>query len=83
MNAHGGAGWNIPCDLFNEYIYKVFKEIVETMAANFTELATTRAARSMTTISTQFDEQIGIHPEASKHSTKSDMDDVNKSSKWY
>ena len=81
VNTHGGPGRNIPCDLFNEHVNKAFKSVVETMGANFTELATTRVARSITTIkrlSTQFDEQIGIHPEASKHATKADKDDVMK-----
>ena len=81
VNTHGGPGRNIPCDLFNEHVNKAFKGIVESMGANFTELATTRVARSITTIerlSTQFDEQMGIHPEASKHATKADKDDVIK-----
>ena len=57
------------------------------MGANFTELAT-RVAQSITTIerlSTQFDEQIGIHPEVSKHATKVDKDSVVKvvlNEKW-
>ena len=81
LNTHGGLGWNIPCDLFNEHTSKVFKGMVESMAANFKELATTRVAQSMTVIdklSTQFDEQIGIHPEASKHSDKEDVNKVIK-----
>lgn len=81
VNSRGGPGQNIPCDLYNEHVNKLFKGIIERMGANFTEKATTRVARSMTAIdslSTQFDEQIGLHPEASAHSTKTDKDDINK-----
>ncbi len=58
VNTHGG---NIPCDLHNEHV-------------NITETASTRAARSVTTIShlvESFDSEMGIHPESSAHSRKS------------
>ncbi len=45
------------------------------MGANFTETASTRAARSVRTIShlvESFDSQLGIHPESSAHLRKSD-----------
>ena len=78
-----GGGLSIPmttaghCDLHNEHINKVFKEIIGNMGANFTEEASTIAARAVTslaTISVAFDKNSGIHPEASAHSTRSDMD---------
>lgn len=40
VNVHGGAGRNIPCDLFNEHINKLFKEIIASMGANLTEITT-------------------------------------------
>ena len=34
VNAHGGLGRNIPCDLYNEHVNKLFKEIITNMGAN-------------------------------------------------
>ena len=51
INTHGGLGRNIPCDLHNEHINKLFKEAIGHMGANFTTEATTRVARSVTFIS--------------------------------
>ena len=76
---HGGAGMNIPCDFHNEHVNKLFKEVVSNMGANFTEVASTRAVRAVTSLahmSERFDTQSGIHPEASAHTTKSDDVDV-------
>ena len=81
INTHGTAGHNIPCDLHNEHINKIFKDIIGNMGANFTEEASTIAARAVTslaTISVAFDKNSGIHPEASAHSTRSDMDEVTR-----
>ena len=78
-NTHGGLGHNIPCDLHNEHINKLFKEIITNMGAKFTEEASTRAARSVSSlakIAKIFDSETDIHPEASAHSRKSDEQDV-------
>ena len=80
INTHGGKGRNIPCDLHNEHINGLFKDIVCNMGSNFTQEASTRAARSVTSlerISKMFDSSTGIHPEASAHGRKSDKADVN------
>ena len=82
VNTHGGPGMNIPCDLYNEHVNKLFKEVVSNMGANFTEAASTRAARAVTSLahmSERFDSESGIHPEASAHTTMSDEADVNDS----
>jgi len=34
---HGGPGNNIHCDLHNEHLNKLFKEIIANMGSNFTE----------------------------------------------
>ena len=81
MNTHGGYGHNLPCDLHNEHVNKLFKDIIGNMGANFTEQASTRAARAVTSLaamSARFDDQTGIHPEATAHSRKSDEDDVKQ-----
>ena len=80
INTHGGIGRNIPCDLFNEYVNRLFKDAVQRMGANFTEKATTHVARSITflvNVSTKFDCQSGITPPATAHTTKDDKKDVH------
>ena len=67
------------CDLHNEHVNKLFKEVISNMGANFTEVASTRAARAVTSLahmSERFDSETGIHPEATAHTTKSDETDV-------
>ena len=79
VNTHGGLGHNIPCDLHNEHVNRLFKEIIGNMGANFTEQASTRAARAITSLATmsrRFDDTTGIHPESTAHCRKSDEDDV-------
>ena len=39
VNVKGGAGNNIPCDLFNEHINKLLKSIISNMDSNLTESA--------------------------------------------
>ena len=81
VNTHSGKGRNIPCDLHNEHVNKQFKEIVENMGSNFTQQASTTAARSVTTLTSlaeKFDRATGIHPESSAHTRRSDRDDVIK-----
>lgn len=79
VNTHGGPGMNIPCDLHNEHVNKLFKEVIHNMGANFTEAATTRVARAVTSLALmaeKFDSESGIHPEATAHTTKSSETDV-------
>ena len=80
MNTNGGLGHNIPCDLHNEHVNKLFKEAISNMGANFTEEASIRAAaRSVSLlerIAKIFDNETDIHQETSAHSRKSDEKDV-------
>ena len=79
INTHGGKGRNIPCDLHNEHVNRLFKEIIGDMGANFTETASTRTARSVSTLerlALQYEKQTAIHPQASAHSRRSDEKDV-------
>lgn len=81
VNAHGGIGRNIPCDLHNEHINKLIKSIITDQGANFTQSALQRAARSVTTlqmINVNFDEQSSVPAITHSHSTKSDEQDVGK-----
>ncbi len=79
VNTHGGSGRNLPCDLHNEHVNRHFKDIIGDMGANFTEAASTRAARATSTlvsIEELFDKVSGIHPQSTAHTSKSDVDDV-------
>ena len=81
VNSHGSKGHNIPCDLHNEHINKLFKDVIRNMGANFTEIASTRVARALTTIAhlvEAFDSNTGINPGTTAHSRKSDEGDVRK-----
>ena len=81
MNLRGGAGNNIPCDLYNEHINKQLKYIILNLGSNLTETALQRAARSVTALQQicgRFDAQSGVTYIGSLHSTKPDRDDVKK-----
>lgn len=81
INTRGGLGHNIPCDLHNEHVNRLFKDAIAHMGANFTQEATTRIARSVTFIShvvEHFETQTNVHPNTIAHSAKSDQDDVKK-----
>lgn len=80
VNTHGGQGRNLSCDLHNEHINHLYKDMICTMGANFTESASTRAARcvsSLERVANGFDRQTGIHLEATAHSRRADEKDVN------
>ena len=81
VNVRGGAGKNIPCDLFNEHINKLLKCIISNMGPNLTEPALQRAARSVTVLQNiceNFDSQSGVPYRTTAHSTRSDKADVRK-----
>ena len=81
VNTHGGLGHNLPCDFHNEHVNKLIKEHIKHMGSNFSQKAITNVARSvsfMEVITNRFDQQCGIHPESSAHSTRSDVNDVKK-----
>ena len=82
INTHGGLGHNIPCDYHNEHINKLIKESINHMGANFSQKAMTKIARSVTYISNlsnRLDQQCGIHPLSSSHTTTNDSADVQRS----
>ena len=81
VNVRGGAGNNIPCDLFNEHINKLLKHIIRNMGSNLTESALQRAARSVTSLQQvceTFDAQTGVPWRTTAHSTRCDKDDIRK-----
>jgi hypothetical protein len=81
INTHGGLGRNIPCDLFNEHMNKLFKEIINNMGPNMTTQAIKRSARSVTTLChlrDKFDHESNVPVPTTSHCTRSDEDDVVK-----
>ena len=79
MNTHGGKGCNLPCDLHNEHVNRLYKQLVANVGANFTESASTRAARAVSSLerlALGFERQTGIHPKTTAQSRKSDVKDV-------
>ena len=58
-----GTRQDIPCDLHNEHMNKLFKKIVKNMGPNLTEQSVMRAARSVTALqdmSEAFDKQSNV-----------------------
>ena len=81
FHTHGGLGRNIPCDLHNEHVNKLLKDIIINMGPNLTDKALHRSAKSVSilgTIAAQFDLQSGVPVGTSAHSTSSDEADVSR-----
>ena len=79
INTHGGLGRNIHCDLHNEHVNKLFKEIITNMGASLIDESMQRAARAVTTLHqarSNFDKQSGVPVGTSAHSTRPDDADV-------
>ena len=81
MNIKGGAGRNIPCDLYNEHVNKLIKFMIQNMGSNLTEEALQRAVRCVSplqAICKKFDTESNVPVVTSAHSTKSDITDIKK-----
>lgn len=79
INTHGRLGQNIPCDLHNEYVNKLYKEIITNMGTKLTDESMQRAARAVTTlhqIRSNFDNESGVSVGTSAHITRPDDTDV-------
>ena len=50
VNTYGDPGTTIPCDLHNEIVNQLFKEVINNISANLTEVASTWAAQVMTSL---------------------------------
>lgn len=81
VNTRGGIGRNIPCDLHNEHVNKLVKQIITNMGANLTDEALQRAARSVSTLESlceRFDRSSRVPVITHSHSTRTDAQDVGK-----
>lgn len=81
VNTRGGLGKNIQCDLYNQHVVRLIKNIITSMGAYLTERALQRAARSVSTIHAvckKFDQESGVPVTTSAHCTKEDRADIEK-----
>ena len=81
VNTRGGPGRNIPCDLYNEHVNKLLKEIIMNTGSNLTKEALQRSARSVSTLQAvclQFDKVSGVPVGTSAHATYRDKKDIKK-----
>ncbi len=81
INTRGGKGRNIPCDLHNEHVNKLIKQVITNMGGNMTDDALKRSARSVSTLQAlchKFDKCSGVPFGTHSHSTRSDVQDVGK-----
>ena len=81
VNEKGGAGKNIPFDLYNEHVNKKLQQTSQSMGPNLTEKAIQRAARSITTlhnICDKFDKETAVPFRTIAHSTRPDKEDIKK-----
>lgn len=83
VNTRGGLGRNVPCDLHNEHMNKLIKDIIIHMGSNISEheAALQRSVRSISTLDAlchKFDEESDVPHRTTAHSTRSDLTDVNK-----
>ena len=79
VNTKGGAGRNIPCDLYNEHVNKIIKFMTQNMGSNLTEASLQRAVRCLSPLEafcTKFDTEGGVPGVSSAHCTKSDIKDI-------
>ena len=81
INTKGGPGRNIPCDLHNEHMNKLIKDIIGNMGSNLTETSLQYAVRSVSTLETickKFDRESQVLYGTSAHFTRPDDVDVRK-----
>ena len=67
-NWHGGYGRNMEIDLFQEIRNKVMKQIIQSMGANKTERAISRASKASSGVQIveAFDQQVDIRASSSR-----------------
>lgn len=83
-NSQGGLGRNVPLDLHNEHLNRVFKDDLNTFRAQITESSVKRSAQAlgpMMKFLENVDSVIEHHPDSGKHTSadkKQDFDIILK-----
>ena len=78
VNSRGGAGNNIPVDLYMEHINCTLKDYLHHLGANIGEntiVQTSKSLRGLMNIADQFDRTSGIHASSIYHTCKSSHKD--------
>ena len=78
MSSRGGAGHNIPLDLYNEHINRTLKDYICGLGANVTEdriVNISKSLQSLITICCEADNALGIPPISLHHTTRSSEKD--------
>lgn len=81
VNTRGGAGNNIPADLFLEHLNRTLKDFVKSIGANVTSSTVVQASKSLKclfNIGTHFDLICGVNPVSLHHTKASAKDDRDK-----
>ena len=78
VNTRGGAGNNLPVDLFMEHLNRSLKDYVKDLGANISKetiLQRGKSLKGIYTVCSNFDETSEIHAESLHHTTKSSQKD--------
>ena len=81
VNTCGGAGNNIPADLFLEHLNRTLKDFVKCIGANVkssTVVQASKSLKSLLNIGTHFDSISSVHPVSLHHTKASSKDDRDK-----
>ena len=80
VNAKGGRGRNISCDLHMEHLNRELKKAISGLGANLTKKSISRSAKCLRTVlevCDNFDSANGVSKPSGKHSQASLEKDVN------
>ena len=78
VNTRGGAGNNLPVDLFMEHLNRSLKDYVKDLGANISKetiLQHGKSLKGIYTVCSNFDETSEIHAQSLHHTTKSSQKD--------
>ena len=78
INSRGGAGQNIPNDLYNEHINRTLKDYICGLGANVTEdtiVSISKSLQSLLYICQEADKALGLPPVSLYHTSKSSLKD--------
>ena len=78
MNTQGGAGRNIPSDLYMEHLNRALKDCLKGLGANISDatiLQTGKSLRRLMHKTSYFDKICAIKPDSIHHTQRSSMKD--------
>ena len=75
VNTHGGAGRNIPSDLFMEHLNRTLKDYLAGLGANISDATILQTGKSLHGIMEYFDRICNIAPDSISHTQRSTSKD--------